>query len=103
MSIPAAKGNKKFVGSSGLADGLMLRIGKQSISSQLRLPQMSEVPSVDDLQFLLSRSQRNWRQEVELPWKVPESSRRFTITVKCDTITGEPAWTLYEQSEATGG
>ena len=75
----------------------MLRIGKQN-ASEIVLPQISAVPSSDDLQFVLSKAQRNWRAAVRLPWK-EEGGAQFVINVQCDMEFGEPYWTLFRKTE----
>ncbi len=76
----------------------MLRIGKQQNS--IRLPEMTAIPSSDDLQFLLSKAQRNWRCAVELPFKTPDGLATFIVIVKCEMGTGAPCWSLYRADQS---
>lgn len=71
----------------------MLRIGKTNQPTSLRMPEMTTIPTVEDLHFLLSKAQRNWRATVELPFKTPDAT--FMVVVKCEMGTGTPNWALY--------
>ena len=77
----------------------MLRIGRQS-EVGMRLPKMSQIPSSEDLHFLLSKAQRNWRQAVELSFKSSLESNTYTIVVQCEMETGMPQWGLFLGEEA---
>lgn len=75
----------------------MLRFSKQNDPGNVRMPTMSVMPSPEDLQFILSQAQRNWRRAVELSFKTPGGSQLFTIAVQCEMGSGEPVWTLTRQ------
>jgi GGDEF domain-containing protein len=82
----------------------MLKIGKQSSGpGNVRLPQISALPGADDLQFLLSKAQRNWRYSAELPFKIADNAPLFTVVVKCEVENGNPWWSLYKQAGETQG
>ena len=76
----------------------MFKFGKSQDSS--RIPEIPAVPESDDLQFVLSKAQRNWRTSVELPFRIPGTSIAFSIVVKCEMGSGIPCWTLY-RTDAT--
>lgn len=71
----------------------MFRFGKSQEPS--RIPEMLAIPQAEDLQFILSRAQRNWRTSIELPFRTMTTGASFTIVVRCEMGTGTPAWTLY--------
>lgn len=77
----------------------MLRIGRANQATSIRLPDMVGAPSVEDLSFLLSKAQRNWRTAVELPFKNPDGIGAFIVVVKCEMGTGAPNWSLYRADE----
>ncbi|MBY0551628.1 MAG: diguanylate cyclase [Candidatus Obscuribacterales bacterium] len=72
----------------------MFRFGKSQDSSRNN-PELLAIPESEDLQFALSKAQRNWRTSVDLPFRVQDSSVSFTVVVKCEMGTGLPCWTLY--------
>lgn len=76
----------------------MIKISRQSPLS-VRLPKMSCVPSAEDLQFLLSRAQRNWRVPVELSFVSADSSHAWAIVVQCEMDTGMPYWALFSEDD----
>jgi hypothetical protein len=81
----------------------MLRIGRQQqqqAATGIRLPDTIGVPSTEDLQFLLSKAQRNWRTAVEQPFKNPDGIGAFIVVVKCEMGSGAPNWSLYRADEA---
>jgi hypothetical protein len=77
----------------------MLRIGRQNQATSIRLPDMVGAPSTEDLGFLLSKAQRNWRTAVELPFRNPDGIGSFIVVVKCEMGTGAPNWSLYIADE----
>ncbi len=70
----------------------MFKFGKSQDSS--RIPEMVGIPETGDLQFILSKAQRNWRTSIELPFRTGGGGATFTIVVKCEMGTGVPCWTL---------
>lgn len=75
----------------------MFKFGKSRDpgDSANRIPEMLAVPQTGDLQFILSKAQRNWRAAVELPFRTSSCKVSFTISVKCEVGTGSPSWTLF--------
>lgn len=73
----------------------MFKFGKSQGGDSSRNPELLAIPETEDLQFALSKAQRNWRTSVELPFRVQGSSVAFTVIVKCEMGTGVPCWTLY--------
>lgn len=71
----------------------MFKFGKSNDPSQT--PELLAIPETEDLQFALSKAQRNWRTSVALPFRIPGVVVSFTIVVKCEMGTGLPSWTLY--------
>jgi len=67
---------------------------KQDGFQSLRLHKLAQTPTMDDLLFLLSKAQRNWRAAVELSWQTPDLPNPLTIVVQCVMGTGDPVWTL---------
>lgn len=81
----------------------MLKIGKPSYNplASVKLPQMTSVPAIQDMQFMLTKAQRNWRAAVELPFKyASDTTCLFILTVKCDMGSGDPCWMLYRNDES---
>lgn len=72
----------------------MFKFGKSQDPSRNN-PELLAIPESEDLQFALSKAQRNWRTSVDLPFRVQDSSISFTVVVKCEMGTGIPCWTLY--------
>lgn len=78
----------------------MLRIGKdKSSSSNIVLPAITSIPNMDDLKFLLSKAQRNWRISAELPFRVSESGSAYVVEVRCSQDGMQTFWSLYKQND----
>lgn len=78
----------------------MFKFGKSQDPSRNN-PELLAIPESEDLQFVLSKAQRNWRTSADLPFRVQDSSICFTVVVKCEMGTGIPCWTLY-RTDAPG-
>jgi hypothetical protein len=78
----------------------MLRIGRQNQATSIRVPDQVGSPTPEDLEFLLSKAQRNWRTAVELPFRNPDGIGSFIVVVKCEMGSGQPNWSLYRADEA---
>ncbi len=75
----------------------MPQIGRsdEQPNENLRLPQVVGVPSLDNLQVMLARAQRNSRNTVELCCSMPDTGTNYILTIKCDLTSGKPGWMLY--------
>jgi hypothetical protein len=78
----------------------MLRIGKdKSSNSNIVLPAITSIPNMDDLKFLLSKAQKNWRISAELPFRVSEHGSAYVAEVRCSSDGTQTFWSLYKQND----
>jgi GGDEF domain-containing protein len=74
--------------------------GKNLPPRPMRLPKTNSVPNYGELEFLMHEANRTINRMIEQPWSPPDRKAEFLLTVKTESDSSDPTWSLFQISQA---
>ena len=67
----------------------------KNVPRSMRLPKASTVPNYGELEFLMHEANRTIGRLIEQPWSPADRKMEFLLTIKTESQSSDPTWSLF--------